>query len=85
MPIVVVHYTPENHDVEVVSNLPVRVIRIGDPSCPVSAWEMKEATDPQRLIELLGEATKDMHDDPERLIAMLADALQLMYQQYWED
>jgi hypothetical protein len=32
IPIVVVHYTPTNHDVEVVSNLPVRVIRVADPS-----------------------------------------------------
>jgi hypothetical protein len=83
IPIVVVHYTPENHDVEVVSNVPVRVIRIGDPSCPVSAWEMKETTDPERVRQLLGEAINDMHGDKERLTPMLADALKFMYEQWW--
>jgi hypothetical protein len=84
VPIVVVHYTPENHDFEVVANLPVRVIRIADPSCPVSAWEMKETTDPERVRELLREAINDMPGDKQRSIPMLADALKLMYEKFWE-
>jgi hypothetical protein len=70
---------------EVVSDVPVRVFRIGEPSCPHHIWEMKETADPDRLAAMLTQAAQNMIPDTERLIRLLADAVRLMTEKYWED
>jgi hypothetical protein len=70
---------------DVVSDVPVRVFRIGEPGCPRHVWEMKETADPDRLAAMLTQAAQNMVPDPKRLIRLLADAVHLMTEKYWED